>query len=102
LTDYIEKPEYSFKVSMGIYVISPTVLPYIPADQRFDFPDLVHRLLNSGGKIQTFPFNGIWLDIGRSEDYAGAAEMYEQHLARLLPANAAYAQTRMQPAAESP
>lgn len=102
LNNYIEKPEYSFRVSMGIYVISPTVLPYIPVEERFDFPDLVHKLLDSGGKIQTFPFNGIWLDIGRSEDYAGATEMYEQNLAKLLPADAMHSRAKMQPTAESP
>ncbi len=102
LNNYIEKPEYSFRVSMGIYVISPTVVPYIPLEERFDFPDLVHKLLDTGGKIQTFAFNGIWLDIGRSEDYAGATEMYEQNLARLLPADATHARAKMQPTAESP
>jgi len=102
LCEYIEKPEYSLKVSMGIYVISPSVLPYIPAETRFDFPDLVHKLLDNDKKIQTFPFEGIWLDIGRSDDYAGATEMYEQNLARLLPANAAHSNAAMQRTVKSP
>lgn len=102
LNNYIEKPEYFFKVSMGIYVISPGVLPYIPVDERFDFPDLVLKLLNSGQKVQTYPFSGIWLDIGRNEDYAGATEMYEQNLTRLLPTDGALTHGKMQPTAESP
>lgn len=85
LTDYIEKPEYRFKVSMGIYVFSPSVLPFIPENERFDFPDLVIKLLKLNKSIQTFPFAGLWLDIGRTEDYFNAAEVFEQNLERLLP-----------------
>ncbi|MGB5106395.1 MAG: sugar phosphate nucleotidyltransferase [Candidatus Zixiibacteriota bacterium] len=85
LTDYIEKPEYRFKVSMGIYVFSPSVLEYIPADERFDFPDLVMKLLKVNRGIQTYPFTGLWLDIGRTEDYFNASEVFEDNLLRLLP-----------------
>lgn len=85
LTNYIEKPEYSFQVSMGIYVISPAVLQFIPPTSRFDFPDLVQTLLKAQHKVQVHPFNGIWLDIGRSEDYLNASEIFEQNLTRLLP-----------------
>lgn len=85
LTNYIEKPEYSFQVSMGIYVISPAVLQFIPPTDRFDFPDLVQTLLKVQHKVQVHPFNGIWLDIGRSEDYLNASEIFEQNLDRLLP-----------------
>lgn len=102
LVEYIEKPEYSFKVSMGIYVFSPAVLQFIPAEERFDFPDLVHKLLKCSRKIQIYPFTGIWLDIGRTEDYASASEVYEQNLDRLLPPDPANTPFRLQPAPESP
>lgn len=85
VTEYIEKPEYHFRVSMGIYVFSPSIVPMIPVNQRLDFPDLVESLLMLGRKVQVYPFNGIWLDIGRSEDYLNASEVFEQNAARLLP-----------------
>lgn len=102
LIDYIEKPEYSFRVSMGVYVFSPAVLQFIPPDERFDFPDLVHKLLKCGRKVQIYPFNGIWLDIGRTEDYASASEVFEQNLDLLLPRDQTPSPTRLQPSAESP
>lgn len=69
LTSYQEKPLYSFRVSMGIYVYEPHVLQYIPKGQYFDFPDLVRLLLNKGERIAGYPSQDYWLDIGRREDY---------------------------------
>ncbi|MCS7221682.1 MAG: sugar phosphate nucleotidyltransferase [Anaerolineae bacterium] len=71
---YVEKPSFPYMVSMGVYVLSPKVLEFIPKGQRFDFPDLVNLLLERGEKVMGYPFQGEWLDIGRPEDYARAAE----------------------------
>lgn len=73
---YTEKPTYTYTVSMGIYVIDPAALRYIPRGQRFDFPDLVQKLLEEDQKISGYEFGGQWLDIGRPEDYARAAESF--------------------------
>jgi NDP-sugar pyrophosphorylase family protein len=73
---YTEKPTYTYTVSMGIYVIDPAALRYIPRGQRFDFPDLVQKLLEEDQKISGYKFGGQWLDIGRPEDYARAAESF--------------------------
>jgi len=69
LIAYHEKPLYSFKVSMGIYVYEPHVLKYMPKGEYLDFPDLVRILLEKGEKISGYPSKDYWLDIGRREDY---------------------------------
>ena len=69
---YIEKPTFSYMVSMGIYVISAHVLDYFPRGQRFDLPDMVQRLLKDQRKVAGYRCRGEWLDIGRPEDYARA------------------------------
>jgi NDP-sugar pyrophosphorylase family protein len=69
LIAYEEKPVYSFRVSMGVYVYEPHVLRYIPKGQYLDFPDLVRVLLENGEKIAGFHSQDYWLDIGRREDY---------------------------------
>lgn len=77
LTGFREKPSFEFNVSMGIYIVSRRVLPLIPARGRFDFPDLVQRMLSRGMKIYCHPYEGYWMDIGRPEDYEQAVADYE-------------------------
>ena len=77
ITDYIEKPVYTFKVSMGIYVFNARIIRYIEPHKHLDFPDLVKRLLNDNNKVMSYPFNGYWLDIGNHSDYEKALEEYE-------------------------
>lgn len=75
---YIEKPEYAYQVSMGIYVYEPRVLSYIERDRYLDFPDLVLKLIRAGEKVAAMPCDCLWLDIGRPDDYARAQEIYSE------------------------
>jgi len=77
LVRYDEKPEETFYVSMGVYVLEPAALKYIP-DERFDFPELVHALLTAGEQVGAFTYDGLWLDIGRHEDYQRAVAIWEE------------------------
>lgn len=77
VTAYEEKPELSMAVSMGIYVIEPRALDYIPDGEYFDFPDLVKALIQAGEPVGAYRFDGYWLDIGRHEDYAEANRVWE-------------------------
>ncbi|MCK4856677.1 MAG: NTP transferase domain-containing protein [candidate division Zixibacteria bacterium] len=88
VVEYIEKPEYSFEVSMGIYVFSPTVLGFISAGVRFDFPDLVDELIKRKRLVKVYPFSGLWLDIGRDEDYRIAADLMKKNRSRFIPREA--------------
>jgi NDP-sugar pyrophosphorylase family protein len=76
VTGYEEKPEFSWTVSMGIYVMEPEALDYIPSGY-FDFPDLVEALLAAGRPVGAYVYEGFWLDIGRQEDYQQAVELWE-------------------------
>jgi NDP-sugar pyrophosphorylase family protein len=76
ITRYLEKPEHTYQVSMGIYVYEPRVLNYIEYGQYLDFPDLVLRLLEKGEKVSAYPTDCLWLDIGRPDDYARAQDIY--------------------------
>lgn len=76
--NYIEKPVFNYKVSMGIYVFEPNILDYIPKNQYMDFPDLVNRLLSNKEKVVSFLFNGYWLDIGRQDDYTRAIDEFNE------------------------
>jgi NDP-sugar pyrophosphorylase family protein len=76
ITAYIEKPQNSYHVSMGIYVYEPAVLRYIQPGQRLDFPELVLKLLADGQKVSAYQTDCQWLDIGRPDDYARAQELF--------------------------
>lgn len=76
VTGYIEKPELTHHVSMGIYVYEPEVLEHIEPGKYLDFPDLVLRLIERKKKVSAFVTDSSWLDIGRPDDYARAQELY--------------------------
>lgn len=75
IVGYKEKPELSSTVSMGIYVLEPSVLDCIP-DAHFDIPDLVHELLRRGEQLGAYRSDGLWFDIGRKEDYEEAVSAW--------------------------
>jgi NDP-sugar pyrophosphorylase family protein len=74
---YNEKPRMTLNVSMGVYVLEPSALSAIPSDGPFDTPDLVKALLAGGQKVGAFVHEGLWLDIGRQEDYENAVALWE-------------------------
>jgi NDP-sugar pyrophosphorylase family protein len=73
---YLEKPEMTSPVSMGIYALEPEALNYIPEEGYFDFPDLVRELLKAGEPVGAYSFDGLWFDIGRRDDYERAVEAW--------------------------
>lgn len=88
ITDYVEKPEHFYDVSMGVYVYEPSVLRYIVAGEYLDFPDLVLRLLADGQRVCAYVTDCLWLDIGRPDDYERAQAMIEKHKDRFRFADA--------------
>ena len=80
-----EKPVLSFSCSMGVYAVSPGLLHLIPARGVFGFDDLMKACLAQDIAVRAYPFDGLWLDIGRPEDYAEAAKMFEEYRSLLLP-----------------
>lgn len=68
-----EKPEYTFQINTGVYVLNKSILGFIPENQYFDMPDLVKRLLSEGKKVLAYPVNeSDYIDVGQWEDYRKA------------------------------
>jgi len=70
----VEKPELSFFVNAGIYLIEPEVREFISPGFRLDMPDLVRSLIDAGRRVANFPVREYWLDIGRHTDYEQAQQ----------------------------
>jgi len=85
VTGYREKPSVQFCVSEGVYAFSRTALDWIPPSERLDFPELILALLAARQVVLSKRHDGLWLDIGRPDDYERAQSMVAQHADRLLP-----------------
>jgi NDP-mannose synthase len=75
--EWDEKPVHEYLVSMGIYVMNPKVLPFLPENTFLNLPDYVTSLRRSGMRIGSYVHEGYWLDIGRREDYERACREAE-------------------------
>lgn len=72
VTSILEKPTYSFRISGGIYALSPKVLELIPKGTFYDITDLMESLLRKNHPVVAFPIEEYWLDIGQHQDYEKA------------------------------
>ena len=73
VTDILEKPEYTFTVNAGVYILSKEVLSFVPRDTYFDMTDLIKVLLEKGKNVFTYPVNeNDYVDIGQWGEYKKA------------------------------
>ena len=77
LINFKEKPSFPLNVSTGIYCLNKKVLKYIP-NKFFGFDDLVKKLLKKRIEINTYEHKGLWLDIGRQEDYINSSKFIKK------------------------
>jgi NDP-sugar pyrophosphorylase family protein len=77
LTGYKEKPEYSFEVSMGVYILDPIAWDFLIPERPLPMPDLLESMRRGGHDVHCFRQQCDWLDIGRHDDYAMANEIFE-------------------------
>lgn len=73
--DIAEKPEYSFVVNAGVYILEKSCFKYIPDGTHFDMTDLIRSLIENNNKVLTYPVNeNDYVDIGQWEEYKKAVE----------------------------
>ena len=77
--EIIEKPDYHFIVNSGVYVLEPEVVDLIPINQPTDMPALLVLAKKKGFKIQVYPVNCSWFDIGEWGEYKRAIEYMDKH-----------------------
>jgi len=65
-----EKPELSFKINTGMYILEPDLIQEIPENEFFHITTLIEKLHQENRKIGVFPVSeGSWKDIGNWEEY---------------------------------
>jgi dTDP-glucose pyrophosphorylase len=72
-----EKPQYSFLVNTGMYVVRRDRLNLIPEHTYCDMTDFIEKVKKSGGRIGVFPIGGnAWIDIGEWAEYRKALDSF--------------------------
>ena len=70
---FIEKPHRdkapSNLINAGVYILSPKVFDYIPSGRSVSVEREVFPKLAEEGKLCGHFVNGLWMDIGRPEEY---------------------------------
>jgi dTDP-glucose pyrophosphorylase len=69
-----EKPAVEREVNTGIYVLDPDVVSLVEPDAAISMPDVIERVLASGGPVGAFAVEDDWTDIGQREHLARARE----------------------------
>jgi NDP-mannose synthase len=85
IVGFREKPSLHFWGSMGIYVFSPELWDMIPPDTCYGFDNLMADLIVDSKAVKVYPWSGLWLDIGRLEDYERATGDFQKYRHRFLP-----------------
>lgn len=72
-----EKPNKSYFINAGVYILNPTMIEKIPHNEFYDMPTLFQNLQNEGENIGVYSELKNWLDIGHIDDYQKAQNMFE-------------------------
>lgn len=74
-----EKPEYSYLINTGMYVLEPEVLEDIPDDQFYNLPDIIEEYMNKGVKVGIYPISELaWMDMGQISEMKDMVERIEE------------------------
>ncbi|MBU3181568.1 nucleotidyltransferase family protein [Clostridium psychrophilum] len=71
----MEKPKYEFLVNIGMYLLEPEVLKYIPENTYFDMTELITRSIEEGESVGVYPVSdNDWLDMGEFKSMENMVE----------------------------
>lgn len=70
IVDLKEKPEKTFHVNTGVYILNPECIDAIPNGKVFQITDLIEKIKDNGGRVGCFPVSeNSWHDIGEWPEY---------------------------------
>lgn len=70
MVDLKEKPEQTFQVNTGVYVLNPELIDEIPEGEFFHITYLMEKVRARGGRVGCFPVSeGSWHDMGEWPEY---------------------------------
>jgi dTDP-glucose pyrophosphorylase len=76
LLNMSEKPEFSFQINTGMYLLEPSILKEIPDNEFYHITDLIEKIKGTG-KVGVFPVaEKSWHDIGQWKEYQETLTYY--------------------------
>lgn len=65
-----EKPELTYQVNTGVYILNPNCIDEIPEGQFFHITHLMEKINTNGGRVGCFPVSEqSWRDMGEWPEY---------------------------------
>ena len=65
-----EKPEHTYMVNSGVYILNPELIDEIPEGQFFHITHLMEKVKSRGGRVGCFPVSEeSWHDMGEWPEY---------------------------------
>lgn len=70
LDTIVEKPDLTFKINTGLYILEPNLLEEIPEDKFYHITSLIEKLKNENRRVGVFPVSEkSWIDVGNWNEY---------------------------------
>jgi NDP-sugar pyrophosphorylase family protein len=70
-----EKPDFSFLVNTGMYILNSKVIEIIPNNELYHMTYLINDIKKNGGKVGVYPVSeSSWIDIGELASYRKTLE----------------------------
>lgn len=70
MTVLSEKPELTYQVNTGVYILNPTCIDEIPEGEFFHITHLMEKIKFRGGRVGCFPVSEhAWKDMGEWSEY---------------------------------
>ena len=65
-----EKPDFTYMVNSGMYILEPHLLKDVPQDKVFHITELIEKIKDRKGRLGVFPVSEkSWFDIGVWNEY---------------------------------
>lgn len=70
MIDLKEKPEHTYMVNSGVYILNPELINEIPENQFFHITHMMEKVKSRGGRVGCFPVSEeSWHDMGEWPEY---------------------------------
>ena len=70
MTTLTEKPELTYQVNTGVYILNPGCIEEIPEGEFFHITHLMEKIKARGGRVGCFPVSArSWKDMGEWNEY---------------------------------